>query len=173
VSGARTESIATSFVSRQLNDMCGGTIELSVPLRDDVVQIGAGGDVDVGRIRVSNAAGSITVVRVDGRPIQVEVVTGDGLATRVFCAPVPRVLLVRFVDPTGRARWQPSGAAAQVRRASLLKQFADVLGTFVTAKQSDHQHSQRGWRDHRLLTVEPVRTSNSSVVSNVGGGSPA
>ena len=35
------------------------------------------------------------------------------------------------------------------------------------------QHQQRGCRDHRRATIAPASTSNSSVVSSVGGGSAA
>lgn len=130
MSAVRTEG---PFVSDLLDGIFCGTIELSVPLRADVVQIGAGGPLDVGRIRVSRDRDSITVVRVDGRPIQVEVVTDDAPPARVFGEPVRWVCLVRTLDRLDSARWR---STVGVARVGALKQFADVLGTFATAKQT-------------------------------------
>ncbi|MDT5337745.1 MAG: hypothetical protein QOD90_3250 [Mycobacterium sp.] len=46
-----------TFRSDRLDEMNCGTVELSVPLHRDVIQIGAGGDAEIGRIRVSKGGG--------------------------------------------------------------------------------------------------------------------
>ena len=63
-----------TFVSDKLDGMPSGTVELSVPVIGGVIQIGAGGDVDVGRIRVFKEQGTVTIAQVDGAPMQVEIV---------------------------------------------------------------------------------------------------
>jgi hypothetical protein len=66
------------FVSDELDGMHSGTVELSVLLSGGVIQIGAGGDVEVGRIRVFKDPSTVTVTQVDGRPMQVEIVVDAG-----------------------------------------------------------------------------------------------
>jgi hypothetical protein len=121
-----------------------GTVELSVPLRCDVIQIGAGGDADVGRIRVEKGPRTISVIRVDGRPMQVDIVT-DGLAdSHVFDEPVGELKLVRTADRGGRSHWHPVGNFIAAKHIPDVKRFADVIGTFALAKQRRIQHSHRG-----------------------------
>jgi hypothetical protein len=140
MSAAETET----FCSDRLDEMIAGTIELSVPLRRGVIQIGAGGDADVGRIRVTKGPRTITVIRVDGRPMQVDIVTDAPESSRVFDAPVGELRLVRTADRGGRARWHTAGDQVVAERIPDVKRFADVIGTFAVAKQRRAQHSHRG-----------------------------
>lgn len=134
-----SEAATETFSSERLDEMALGTIELSVPLLDGIIQIGAGGQADVGRIRVTKESCTITVVRVDGRPIQVDIVADAQSSTRVFEAAVPALRLVR-----SDTRWLVAGNAIAAEGLSDVKRFADVVGTFAVAKQGRVQHSHRG-----------------------------
>jgi hypothetical protein len=139
-----SEAITETFFSDRLDEMEFGTIELSVPLVGGVIQIGAGGEADVGRIRVTKESCTVTVVRADGGPIQVDIVADAQSSTRVFEAAVPALRLVR-----SDTRWLVAGNAVGAERLSDVKRFADVVGTFAAAKQGRAkeeraQHSHRG-----------------------------
>ena len=121
-----------TFVSDKLDGMPSGTVELSVPVIGGIIQIGAGGDVDVGRIRVCKDPGTVTVAQVGGAPMQVEIVADTARATKVFRESVDELRLRRLSDATGRAIWS---AAVQVTHPDRLKQFADIIGVFGSAKQ--------------------------------------
>lgn len=125
-----------AFASDDLDGMPGGTVELSVPLIDGVIQIGAGGDLEVGRIRVVKNPNTVTVTQVDGRPMQVEIVVDTEQATRltVLREPVVELRLERTTDDAGVAVWYVTGPV-NVNRPEHLKQFADVIGRFASAKQ--------------------------------------
>lgn len=134
MSAATTEA----FRSDRLDEMEFGTVELSVPLRNGVIQIGAGGEVDVGRIRVTKEPAAITVIRVDGRPMQVDIVADAGTSSCVFAAPVAVLRLVRTAT-----RWGVADCLG-AERIPEVKRFADVIGTFAVAKQRRAQHVHRG-----------------------------
>ena len=82
----------------------------------------------MGRIRVTKESCTITVVRVDGRPIQVDIVADAQSSTRVFAVPVPALRLVR-----SDSRWLVANSLG-AERLSDVKRFADVVGTFAVAK---------------------------------------
>ena len=133
-----SEAITETFFSDRLDEMEFGTIELSVPLVGGIIQVGAGGDTDVGRILVTKESCTVTVVRVDGGPIQVDIVADAQSSTRVFKAVVPALRLVR-----SDTRWLVEKSLG-AERLSDVKRFADVVGTFAVAKQGRAQHSHRG-----------------------------
>ena len=133
------EATTETFPSDRLDEMEFGTIELSVPLLDGIIQIGAGGQTDVSRIRVTKESGMVTVVRVDGRPIQVDIVADPQSSIRVFAVPVPVLRLVR-----SDTRWLVVENSVAAGHLSDVKRFADVVGTFAAAKQGRAQHSHRG-----------------------------
>jgi hypothetical protein len=135
MSAATTET----FSSERLDEMDCGTVELSVPLLDGVIQIGAGGPAEVGRIRVSKERRTITVIRVDGRPMQVDIVADAQSSTRVFDVPVSALRLER-----SDSRWFVTENHIAAHRLSDVKRFADVVGTFAVAKQGRAQHVHRG-----------------------------
>jgi hypothetical protein len=133
-----SEAITESFCSDRLDEMEFGTIELSVPLVGGVIQIGAGGEPEVGRIRVTKESCEVTVVRVDGGPIQVDIVADAQSSTRVFTVPVSALRLVRSDN-----RWLVANSLGAARLSDV-KRFADVVGTFAVAKQGRVQHSHSG-----------------------------
>ena len=128
--------MSVTFVSDKLDGLPSGTVELSVPVIGGVIQIGAGGDVDVGRIRVFKDLGTVTVAQVDGAPMQVEIVVGTDRTTRsaVFRESVEVLRLKRSTDATGRAVWSVA-EPVNVTHSDRLKQFADIIGVFGAAKQ--------------------------------------
>ena len=134
-----SEATTEAFSSDRLDEMEFGTIELSVPLLDGIIQIGAGGETDVGRIRVTKEPCTVTVVRVDGGPIQVDIVADAQSSARVFAVPVPALRLERSAD-----RWSVAGNPVDAQCVPDVKRFADVVGTFAVAKQGRPQHSHRG-----------------------------
>jgi hypothetical protein len=128
------------FVSAALDRMRRGTIELSVPLRDDVIQVAARGDGDteIGRIRVSKGRRTVTVIRVDGKPMQVDITTDDQTCmtkTRVFCEPVRELRFRRTRDRAGQPSWCAEGENVNAADQQNVKQFADTIGTFALQKQ--------------------------------------
>lgn len=132
------------FASDGLDRMRRGTIELSVPLRDDVIQVAVRGDVDVelGRIRVVKGRETVSVIRVDGKPIQVDI-TVDAqtftTTTRVFCEPVRELRFRRTRDAEGRSTWCAEGAGVVFVHQQCVKQFADTIATFAIRKQDAGQ----------------------------------
>jgi hypothetical protein len=132
------------FASDGLDRMRCGTIELSVPLRGDVIQVAARGDGDteVGRIRVAKGRETVTVIRVDGKPIQVDI-TMDAqtrvITTRVFCEPVRELRFRRTRDLDGRPMWGAEGQDVLFVHEQSVKQFADTIATFAVRKQEAGQ----------------------------------
>ena len=125
-----------AFTSKDIDGMPSGTTELSVPLIAGVIQIGARGDLEVGRIRVVKTPSTVTVRRVDGSPLQVEIVDADQ-ATRltVFRQPVEQLRLQRTTDGAGAAPVWYAPGPVNVDRTEHLKQFADIIGRFASAKR--------------------------------------
>jgi hypothetical protein len=131
------------FVSDDLEMLSCGTVELRVPLRAGVIQIGARGVSQAGTIRVRKGPQSVSVVRVDGEPIAVDIVgdaggpgdQADPTTSSVFHQPVPELRLLRISDHAGPARWYAVGASANITRRRNIKQFADTIGIFALAKQ--------------------------------------
>jgi hypothetical protein len=132
------------FASDGLDRMRRGTIELSVPLRDDVIQVAARGDGDteIGRIRVTKGRETVTVMRVDGKPIQVDI-TVDAqtctTTTRVFREPVRELRFRRTRDAAGRPSWCAEGPDVAFAHRQGVKQFADTIATFAVRKQEAAQ----------------------------------
>jgi hypothetical protein len=128
------------FASEGLDRLCGGTIELSVPLRDDVIQVAARGDGDtaIGRIRVARGRETVSVIRVDGKPIQVDIAVDVPTCTtrmRVFSEPVRELRFSRTFDSAGQPRWCVDGPDVLFVDQRLVKQFADTIATFALRKK--------------------------------------
>lgn len=132
------------FASDGLDRMRCGTIELSVPLRDDVIQVAAraDGETEIGRIRVAKGPRTVTVIRVDGKPIQVDI-TVDAqtctTTTRVFREPVRELRFRRTRDPAGQPSWCAEGEDVLFAHQQSVKQFADTIATFAVRKQDAGQ----------------------------------
>ncbi|KAA0086731.1 hypothetical protein CIW52_02135 [Mycolicibacterium sp. P9-64] len=132
------------FASDGLDRMCRGTIELSVPLRDDVIQVAARSDDDtaIGRIRVVKGWETVAVVLVDGKPIQVDITVDSSTCTtraRVFHEPVGELRFRRTFDSAGQPRWCAEGPDVLFVDEQRVKQFADTIATFAVRKQDAAQ----------------------------------
>ncbi|MUL83032.1 MULTISPECIES: hypothetical protein [unclassified Mycolicibacterium] len=127
--------LQSADLDRLLDQLCLGTTCLTVPLIDDVVQVGIGGDFATTRIAVSVTSTSVRVRRVDGRRLQVHIVqdwcgvTAPGVATPVFDEPADVVVLERC-----GGRWVV-GAGLRVLRIADLDRFVGTLTRFALAKQ--------------------------------------
>jgi hypothetical protein len=133
---------ARGFPSADLDQIDSGTIHLSVPLVDDVIQVGLGGKYLTGTIRVSKSATVVTVRRVDGQPIQVRILRDQPECPEpvtppaVFREPVDCLTLERS-GADGRGLWRPR-CDGRVRRHRDLQQFVNTIATFGLAKQRRH-----------------------------------
>ncbi|GAY14557.1 hypothetical protein [Mycobacterium sp. shizuoka-1] len=130
--------------SEAFEKICCGTVTLSVPLCDDIVHIGVRDAPQTGALRVRKRPRSVTVDRVDGRPLQVAIVdqrdglTGSAgqaapLVSLVFREPV-QALELRRCRGAGRRGWEVATSAAT--DAGQLQQFLDTVGAFGSAKQA-------------------------------------
>ncbi len=112
-----------------------GTICLTVPLVDEVVQVGIGGEFSTTVVAVSVTASSVRVRRLDGRRLQAHIVEGwqgatePGVATPVFGEPVEALVLERR-----GGRWVPGPGLC--RRIVHLDPFVGTLARFALAKQA-------------------------------------
>jgi hypothetical protein len=138
--------VGDAFLSEQLTGMRDGTVELSVPLRDDVIQVGAGGKLQSARIRVSKSPRTIVVIRLDGKPLQAGIVTtacrsaesatdDEWTTAAVFHKPVRALRLTGKRDASGQLWWSAPHLRHTVVHHGHLKQLADTIGTFAAAKQ--------------------------------------
>lgn len=111
-----------------------GTTGLTVPLVDDVVQVGIGGDFETATLVVTVTSESIRARRADGGRLQVHIVedwadvTAPGVAFPVFDEPVKELVLERR---GGRWAFGPGMCA----RRSELDRFVGTLTRFALAKQ--------------------------------------
>lgn len=131
------------FVCDDLVEMHCGTVYLSVPVVDDVIQIGIGGDFATAVLRVSIDPTAVTVRRLDGKPMQVHILRDDqessgqfGRMTSalVFREPAVGVRLQRTSVRDGRRVWEAAGTA-NVDRHQDFRQFVYTIARFGLAKQ--------------------------------------
>jgi hypothetical protein len=125
---------SSSLPAPDLDHLRPGTICLTVPLVDDVIQVGIGGDFPTTVVAVSVTASSVRVRRLDGRRLQVHIVedwrgvTDPGVATPVFGEPVEALVLERR-----GAFWVPGPGLCP--RVVDLDRFVGTLARFALAKQ--------------------------------------
>ncbi len=125
---------SSSLPAPDLDRLRPGTICLTVPLVDDVVQVGIGGDFSTTAVAVSVTASSVRMRRLDGRPLQVHIVEGwrdaanPGTATAVFAEAVEALVLERH-----RGCWVP-GPGLRARVVDL-DRFVGTLARFALVKQ--------------------------------------
>jgi hypothetical protein len=112
-----------------LDEIRTGAIRLTVPLVDDVIQIGLGGRYDVGTIDVLKRPARLVVRRTDGRPLQARIIRDEPIT--VLRAPLPHLALGRV----GPGRWLvPDGVP--IGRVQDLEQLVRTIATFGLAKQA-------------------------------------
>ena len=136
----RCAPASLAIVSADLDEMDSGTIYLSVPLLDDVIQVGIGGNVATATIKVSKTPTTVTVLRTDGTPMQAQILhehqgyTGPTVRTKVFHTPVDCLRLEQRGSENGPSLWFPT-ETVHVNRAQDLRQFVVTIATFGLAKQ--------------------------------------
>jgi hypothetical protein len=115
-----------------------GRIRLTVPLLDDVIQIGVAGTLTTGTIEVDKTPSTIAVRRTDGKPLQAEIShagEGQGAVGRaVFQTPVDTLTLLRVPFVYDSGLWVVT-RGVRVRRRSELIQLVQTIVAFGAAKQ--------------------------------------
>lgn len=128
------------LAAADLDEMDSGTVYLSVPLVNDVIVVGAGGDLSTGTIQVSKTPISLTVRRTDGTPLQAQILhehqgyTGPTVRTNVFHEPLDCLSLELMRSADGRLAWFATEAMHTDRQQDL-QQFVKTIATFGLAKQ--------------------------------------
>lgn len=135
INGMRTCSpaVGTADLDRLVDQLGPGTLHLTVPLVDDAVQVGIGGDFATTILVVAVTASTVWVRRLDGGPLQVHLVEGwrsasaPGVVTPIFDAPVEAAMFERC-----GTHWisRPRLSA----RAAELDRFVGTLVRFALAK---------------------------------------
>jgi hypothetical protein len=129
-----------SLAVADLDEIYSGTVYLSVPLLNDIIQVGAGGILTTGTIQVSKTPTTVTVRRTDGRPMQAQVLhehpgyTGPTVRRKVFHEPVNCLRLQRIGSGDGPRLWL-ANEVVHVDRHQDLQQFVRTIATFGLAKQ--------------------------------------
>ncbi len=127
-----------SRVGISVSEMRSGIVLLSVPLLDDVVQVGAAGTLATGTIEVAKSPSAMVIRRTDGRLLQAQILhqceDGPTLRMSVFCDPVRtlRLLCVPHADAVGRWIVSPG---SRIRRHPDLFQLVETITAFGLAKQ--------------------------------------
>ena len=135
-----------------------GTIYLSVPLLDDVIQVGIGGNVATATIQVVKCPTSVAVRRTDGAPMQAQILhehpgyAGPTVRTKVFRAPVDCLRLERRGSEHGQNLWFPT-EMAHVNRGQDLSRFVATIATFGLAKQRRGYATTASPRSSRRCTL--------------------
>jgi len=139
------------LAAADLDEIYSGTVYLSVPLLNDIIQVGAGGNLATGTIQVSKTPTTVAVRRTDGKPIQAQILhehqgyIGPTVRTKVFREPVNCLRLQRIRSGEGHRLWLAT-EAVHVNRHQDLQQFVNTIATFGLAKQrkmSDHEKHRR------------------------------
>jgi hypothetical protein len=132
---ACSSSLPSAGLDQLLDQLRPGTIRLTVPVVDDVVQVGIGGDFETTTVAMTATSRSLRARRVDGRRLQVHIVEGwtdasaPGVAIPVFDEPVDELVLERC-----DGRWG-AGAGLRAVRLADLDRFVGTLTRFALAKQ--------------------------------------
>jgi hypothetical protein len=132
-SAERRDTVTFLFCDDLAELRC-GTMYLSVPVVDDVIQVGIGGDFATTILRVSIDPMAVTVWRLDGHAMQVHILRDGQESTDVFCEPVRRLRMERTSISDGRQLWEAS-STAYVDRQQDLRQFVYTIARFGLAKQ--------------------------------------
>ncbi len=121
-----------------------GTITLSVPLKDDVIQMGVRNSPDRGTLRVHKGLRTATVERTDGVRLQAEIVLASEMPAgspeqdpptlaAVFHQPVQNLRL-RRLRHKGILGWEIAATLAELCDPAHVAQFINVIGAFGAAK---------------------------------------
>ena len=125
-------------VADAVDEMRSGIVLLSVPLVDDVIQVGAEAALRTGTIEVAKSPSAMVVRRTDGAGLQAQILHHrDGepaLRRPVFSEPVAVLRLSCGRDSDGGRCWTVCMSRG-VRRMSDLDQLVTTIAAFSLAKQ--------------------------------------
>jgi hypothetical protein len=125
-------------VADAVEEMPTGVVLLSVPLVDDVIQVGADAAPHTGTIEVAKGPSTMMVRRTDGAHLQAEILHHrDGepaLRMPVFREPVAALQLRCELDTDGGRCWTLC-QGGDVRRMAGLDQLVKTIAAFGLAKQ--------------------------------------
>lgn len=125
-------------VASSVSEMSNGTVLLSVPLLDDVIQVGTDGSAATGTIGVTKTPSAWVVRRTDGRRLQAQILQqhagGSASRTPVFLEPVRSLRLQCVPRADGPELWfvLPD---VRIRRWPDLFQLLETITAFGLAKQ--------------------------------------
>ncbi len=151
-----------AFAVPDLDELNSGTVHLSVPLLDDVIQVGVGGNPMTGKIQVSKVPIGVTVRRTDGKPMQAQILhrhrrcAASSMRVTVFREPVDRLRLHRVSSGDGRWLWL-AAEAWHVDRHRDLQQFVATIATFGLAKQRRLPRSEMSHFHQATSTLEDLK----------------
>lgn len=121
-----------------ISEMSTGTVLLSVPLLDDVIQVGADGPLATGTLEVAKTPSTMVVRRTDGRRLQAQILQqhagGSSSRTPVFLEPVWSLRLRRMPRAVAPELWLVL-PAVHIRRQPDLFQLLETITAFGLAKQ--------------------------------------
>lgn len=132
---AARASLVSADLDELVDEFGTGSILLTVPVLDDAIQVGIGGDYPTTTIAVSTTATELHVRHLDGRPMQVHIVRDwrdagtPGIRTTLFGDPVDHLLLRRH----GQS-WITGTALPSCREADL-ETFVNTVARFALAKR--------------------------------------
>jgi hypothetical protein len=121
-----------------VDDLHPGIVRLTVPLMEDVIQVGTADRQTTGTVELTKTPSAMVVRRTDGRALQAEILhereNGPPLRMRVFTEPVPSLRLRCVPGPAGSRCWTvcPGGP---IRSQPDLNQLVTTIAAFGLAKQ--------------------------------------
>lgn len=125
------------FLANELGEMRRGEVTLSVPVKNNVIQVGVDSIDETGEILVKKGWRGVTIKNTDGSPIQVEViddVTPDRITT-VLKEPVAEIKFRKKRDLIGQVCWFADGEGVNINDKAAITRFAGVVGKFAVTKQ--------------------------------------
>ncbi|MCB1264075.1 MAG: hypothetical protein KDB56_05695 [Mycobacterium sp.] len=135
---AEADSAAAEHIDDAMDGMVFGTVALSVPLRDGLIQVGTADTLPSATIEVCTGPAAVSVQRIDGQPLQAQIVhrrpDGTEELRTVFTEPVARLRLRRTRHINGPRLWVVT-EGAEARSAADLVQLIRTIVRFAAAKQ--------------------------------------
>jgi len=126
-------------ISASIDEMDCGTVLLSVPLCEDVIQVGTAKKLPTAQIEVRTSDSEMSVHRTDGKPLQAQIIHCDADGAEwpmtVFAEPVPALRLQRLRTLRGSRLWVVTDGA-NPRRCADLAQLVQTIVCFGAAKQN-------------------------------------
>ena len=134
-------------VGSSVSEMRSGVVLLSVPLVDDVIQVGTAGTPATGTIEVAKTSSTMVVRRSDGSPLQAQILhhceDGPALRMPVFREPVGSLRLRWVSRPEASGLWIVL-PGRRIRRYRDLCQLVETITAFSLAKQRRTQSLPEG-----------------------------